>query len=304
MSEQQQQAATPAPNGAAAAAQAANALLSTPATPPATPGSPAVPPAAVTPATAPPTAGAPAAPPAAPPAATYYPKDIPETWKGKTDQETIDNLAKHIGQMPKAPEKASDYKLELSPEMSKVFGDLSKDPAMLVFRDVAKKHGLSQQAFEGVFKDFYGQLVEQGVWRPQTETEFHKVFEELGGDIKDPVQRRAEGARRLQSAQTSVDGLVTRNVITKTEADLMKALTVETDGVVLVEKLFGASFRTAVVGVIGGLALAIPQIYALVDGKPETVFSWELFTAGLTAMGFGWFARDNKVTSEQAQDKP
>ena len=73
--------------------------------------------------------------------------------------------------------------------------------------------------------------------------------------------------------------------------------------ITLIEKLFGASFRTAVVGFLGGLAVIIPQIIALLDGKPETVFSWDATTAGLALLGFGWVARDNKVTSEDVTKK-
>lgn len=73
--------------------------------------------------------------------------------------------------------------------------------------------------------------------------------------------------------------------------------------ITLIEKLFGASFRTAVVGFLGGLALILPQIVALLDGKPETAFNWESMSAGLALLGFGWVARDNKVTSEDVTKK-
>jgi len=58
------------------------------------------------------------------------------------------------------------------------------------------------------------------------------------------------------------------------------------------------SWRTTIVGVLTAITLVAPQLLALLDNDPATVFSLDLFIAGLGAMGIGIFARDNDKSSE------
>lgn len=58
------------------------------------------------------------------------------------------------------------------------------------------------------------------------------------------------------------------------------------------------SWRTTALGVIAGLMIILPEIGDLIS-DPEN-FSITIVMSGLSAMGIGWFARDNNVTSEQA----
>lgn len=58
------------------------------------------------------------------------------------------------------------------------------------------------------------------------------------------------------------------------------------------------SWRTTIVGVLTAITLIAPQLLALLDNDPATVFSLDLFIAGLGAMGIGIFARDNDKSSE------
>lgn len=59
------------------------------------------------------------------------------------------------------------------------------------------------------------------------------------------------------------------------------------------------SWKTTIMGIITGLMMILPQLKAAIDSNPETVFNLDLVLAGLTAMGIGWFARDNNRSSHQ-----
>ena len=60
------------------------------------------------------------------------------------------------------------------------------------------------------------------------------------------------------------------------------------------------SIKTTIAGIAAGVALVAPQVVNLCNGDPVQV---DLVIAGLSAMGFGIFARDNSVTSENAGAK-
>ncbi len=67
--------------------------------------------------------------------------------------------------------------------------------------------------------------------------------------------------------------------------------------------MFNGSWRTTAVGILGGLALLFGQAVAVLDSDPATTPSFERVIEGLGLMGIGWFARDNKVSSEAAGAK-
>jgi hypothetical protein len=70
-----------------------------------------------------------------------------------------------------------------------------------------------------------------------------------------------------------------------------------------IPKFMNKSWRTTAAGILAGLALIITQLLHLVDTDPNTVFSLELFLAGLGTLGLGWFSRDNGVSTEEARGK-
>lgn len=63
------------------------------------------------------------------------------------------------------------------------------------------------------------------------------------------------------------------------------------------------SWKSTLLGILAGLALILPQLVNLLDGKPETVFAWPQVAAGLSAMGLGFVVRDNKRSSEDVGAK-
>lgn len=75
-----------------------------------------------------------------------------------------------------------------------------------------------------------------------------------------------------------------------------------------IKNLGGASWKTAAAGYASGAMLILGEIFdvlgmqvsPLTDGK----FTFAAIATGLGLLGFGYFARDNDVTSEQAKAKP
>ncbi len=62
------------------------------------------------------------------------------------------------------------------------------------------------------------------------------------------------------------------------------------------------SWKTTATGILAAIGLVIPNIQAILsDGMGA--FSWEVWAAALGAAGFGFFARDNNVSSEEAGAK-
>jgi len=53
----------------------------------------------------------------------------------------------------------------------------------------------------------------------------------------------------------------------------------------------------------GAIAIAIGAIGAIITGEQTVADAWPLIMAALGAVGIGWFARDNNVSSEDAGAK-
>jgi len=66
-----------------------------------------------------------------------------------------------------------------------------------------------------------------------------------------------------------------------------------------------ASWKTTLVGVLGAIATAITMIaLPILDGDPATSPAWgEAIPLILTALGIGWFARDDDKSSESVGAK-
>lgn len=69
---------------------------------------------------------------------------------------------------------------------------------------------------------------------------------------------------------------------------------------ILLEKWFGASFRTTAFAVVGMLTILIRVAGQLLDGDPATNPDWGTEIPQLLAAIGLLFARDNKVSSEKA----
>ena len=73
------------------------------------------------------------------------------------------------------------------------------------------------------------------------------------------------------------------------------------------EKKVVKSWKTTIAGIAIGIGIIITIITPLIDGKPETVFSfseaWPQILVALGSMGVGIFARDNDKSSEDVGTK-
>lgn len=58
------------------------------------------------------------------------------------------------------------------------------------------------------------------------------------------------------------------------------------------------SWKTTALGFLGGLMMVIPQIIAVLDDDPETVFVKSIFFTGFAMMGFGVAAKDGDKSTE------
>lgn len=61
-----------------------------------------------------------------------------------------------------------------------------------------------------------------------------------------------------------------------------------------------ASWRTLIAGILLAGGILIEEAKTLFDNDPATNPRWEIVTSALGALGFGWFARDDAVSSEAA----
>lgn len=74
---------------------------------------------------------------------------------------------------------------------------------------------------------------------------------------------------------------------------------IDTPALTLKKDIKMASYRTTICGILLAVGIISTQVGALLDNDPATTFSLSAVTAALGAAGIGFFARDNKVTSEQ-----
>lgn len=63
------------------------------------------------------------------------------------------------------------------------------------------------------------------------------------------------------------------------------------------------SWKTTILGLLGAIALLIPQVIAVLDDDPATQFSLAAVIAALGIGGTGIAARDNNQSSEQVGAK-
>ncbi|WP_156899386.1 hypothetical protein [Pleomorphomonas koreensis] len=115
-------------------------------------------------------------PPAASPEGPYRPDGLAENLYGKSDRETIDNLAKAVkGYRDRdakgggVPDEAAGYIADVQnvPEKARGYFDaLSSDPVFQKIADVAKENGVSKGAFGALLGAFLEGNVDAGMFDP------------------------------------------------------------------------------------------------------------------------------------------
>jgi hypothetical protein len=172
-------------------------------------------------------------------AAAYWPEGLPETFagfKGANDRETIDKLSGHLRDQPHAPEKPDGYKLQLSPDFVKRYGDLANDEVVPIWRQIAHKNGLTETQFNGAISELYSELSSKGLIDEPIDVgaEFEKLMPKHG----DPVSRKAQASARINGVANTITGLVNRQILSKAEGNMVLSLAARSEGVIALEKLF------------------------------------------------------------------
>ncbi len=178
----------------------------------------------------------------------YYPDGLPDTFKGKSDKETIDALAKGLRQAPATP---ADYKLELAPEVAKALPGLDKDPAYHAAAKIAHKHGLDNKQFSGMVGELFAELTKEGVLEPAVDVEAE--IAKLEPRETNPTRRHAAVAARMNAAEAWIKGMVANKSISQDEASVLAAGMTIAAGTTLVEKFMAMASKGGIV-VEGGQA--------------------------------------------------
>ncbi len=167
-------------------------------------------------------------------ATPYVPDGLGDAFKGKTDKETIDKLWDAEKGRAKAPATAAEYVLELPKELEGVI-DPKNDKVLPLWRDIAHKHGLTPAQFNGAIVDLQHSMQKAGlIEKPLVLAD---EFAALGKGAGDRAAQEQRGQQRVLELATRLDGLATRQVLTKDEAQLAVQLLSSRQTVELVEKL-------------------------------------------------------------------
>ena len=170
------------------------------------------------------------------PPASYFPQQgIPETLRGATERETLDNIAKELGSRPKAPEKADGYTYSPSDAFKQRYGEAKDDPVLPLWREVAHGLGLDDNQFNKAYSGLYEKMHEAGLIEEPIDLD--KELSKLEPASGDPQQKKATASQRVNTAVNWVSGLATRGVLSKEEAAKAMNLAVDATGVQVIEKL-------------------------------------------------------------------
>ncbi len=179
----------------------------------------------------------------------YYPDKLPDHLRGASDRETIDKLHQNwtdlrgeLSRRGTVPAKPEDYKLNMSEELRKVYGDPSKDKGSQIFRSLAAKHKLTAEQAAGIYEDWHAELLSQGVYAPiEPMAEAKKL---LGGEVvgKSDQQIMQAAAGKWKDAVDWIDGMVGQKSLTPELAMLAKGLLETADGINLIG-VFRAGMR-------------------------------------------------------------
>jgi hypothetical protein len=177
----------------------------------------------------------------------YFPDGMPDTYRGTTVNETIDKLWGDINGRPKPPAKPEEYKLELSPELQKKFGDLTDDKVLPIWRETAHELGLNDAQFQGAFVKLYDKMEKAGLIEqaPDYAAEFEKLQPKTG----DTRTRAVAAMNRVNDATAFVKGLETRAGFGKQHLAMLASLVETAAGVETIE---GIMKLTSSPGIVGG----------------------------------------------------
>lgn len=198
---------------------------------PATPATPAAPAGLAAAAVAAAAAPKPGDPPATPVKDGERPEWLPEQFwdkdKKTTNTEALvtswkDTRKALDAKGSKAPAKAEDYKFEAAKDAK--YGEIkADDPLMAVFRTAAHKHGIPQEAFQGIVSEVLAGIFE-GMPEPMDPA---KELEKLGKN----------GQAVVDNVVGWITGLETGGTLSKDEADEMIRIGATANGIKALSKI-------------------------------------------------------------------
>jgi hypothetical protein len=149
------------------------------------------------------------------PPAFNYPANLPVHLKGDTPEATVTKmldaylpLRAQMDKVPKAPEKADLYALSLEGSLAGYSDTLKNDPLMPKMREIAHKHGMSQDMFQNVFSGILNEMHNTGAFAPMPSD--GKIAEAMIDPALQGVQRGeavTAATKRLTDARAFVDSL-------------------------------------------------------------------------------------------------
>lgn len=167
--------------------------------------------------------------------AAYYPEGLAETLRGANDKETIDKLAKHVGDLPRPPAQANEYKFTPAKEIAHLIANPGDDKVLPLFQKVAHGLGMSQAQFDGTINGLYSEMMQAGLIKPPVQVA--QEFTKLGGETGSPADRMKKGEQRVADMCDKLDALATRKDITPEQSRALQDMTGSADAVLAIERL-------------------------------------------------------------------
>lgn len=158
-------------------------------------------------------------------------------FKGADAKSTLDNIAKHFGEMPKAPGAAKDYAYTPSEQLAPYFSGDADKAVLGLFQEVAHGLGMTQKQFDGAVNGLFGKMAEKGMLpKPM---DISAEIAKLGGTVGDQAARMQAGQQRALAIADSVDALVTRQMLKPETAKVVKGWLNSADDMLAFEVITG-----------------------------------------------------------------
>jgi hypothetical protein len=165
----------------------------------------------------------------------WFPQGLDAKFKGKDAGETLTNLARHLGEMPRAPAEAKDYAFKPADTIAQYFGTEVDNKLVDVAKGVAHKLGMSQPQFDGFINEFYSEAIKSGmIAKPVKPSD---EFVALGGKDGSPNEVMQRGAQRVLAVRDQIAGLETAGVLQKGEAQALVNELGRASGIIAMERL-------------------------------------------------------------------
>lgn len=183
--------------------------------------------------------GDPPAPAPAPSAgAPYRPEGLPDHLFGKSDKETIENLAKAytgaraaIGEKGEVPEKPDGYTFEASEKLKPFVENFDKDPVYNKAREIAREAGMPTKMFQAFIPKLLEHFVDGGlVEGPVDPKAMLRTLAPAGMEKASDAERETAGGKIVTDNIAWVDQMKATNAMPAAAADFLAAQAADAPG--------------------------------------------------------------------------